>query len=281
MKILSITDINYIQYAHNFYLQLKKYNLHKKWILYCDTQETLDSVMALNLDCDIRLHKQTLPNRWADHPHFLPVKAENRTNTNIVDASDGYYVAINLFKQEMIYNYLNEYKNCDVIYSDLDVAVFGDFVTPLTEIIESNVGHEVKRLNFGFKHYIIVRRDLDRDPQYSGWNRSLVNCGFMFFVNSEDTRRYISEYHKEITDQNLGENCGYKYCGNVDEIVLTNFIEKNICTTIEIPDQINMIRGLHCFWTPQQILNFKPLTYHTIFTSCKKEFLQSLGAWHL
>lgn len=287
MKIISLINETYVHIANNFYLQLQKFNCHNELIIYCDSVKTLDKVKSLNLDCESYVYEPVLQNQWL---HLL----NNEIPSTIVDGvphpahtawADPKWTLLQIIKHDIVYKYLTDNPTKNVLLMDMDMVVFRNFIPEVDYLIQSNKNWNNLPIKFLTKHYLNVTKDFSKSGQnqFSGMCKSIVNTGFIGFVNSEETRNHIKNYYHNMVQLNLADKCGgHISCQNVDEILITKYIEDNIIQCREIPDHINMLSDIGHIYNHSDIMNIKPATYHVTFSvDTKVNFIKSCGAWLL
>lgn len=277
MKIVTIVNETYTDMAHNFYLQLKNFDIHKNFIVYCDNKKTLKKFKKLNLDCESRCFVATLPNNYL---HLL------ECDNNIQSWDHPKWSMLQVIKHDIVHSLLCEYPNENVLLTDTDIIIF-DNPIPGIEYLLSNVKNPYNLpLNFLVKHYYHWKRDYSKinQQQYGGHCRSIVNTGFMVFKNSEETRSHVRKYYENIVSLDYNNKCNAEGCSNVDENIITDYIENNRVQCKEMPNWLNTLSDMGHVYDVEEVLGFniKPKTYHITFTPNKKvDFLKNCGAWLL
>jgi hypothetical protein len=287
MKIISLINETYTHIAHNFYLQLQKFNFHNELIIYCDSAKTLDKIKNLNLDCESYVYKPLLPNRWL---YLLDQDIPSTIVDGIPQPSHeawGHpkWTLLQIIKHDIVYKYLKDNPTQNVLLMDMDMVVFRNFLPEINYLIESNKNWNNIPVKFLTKHYLNVNKDFSKfgASQFSGMCKSIINTGFIGFVNSKETRDHIKNFYQNMTQLNLTNKCdGEISCQNVDELIITKYVEDYIVQCREIPDQINMLSDIGHIYNSLDIMNIKPATYHVTFAlDTKVNFIKSCEAWLL
>ena len=94
-KILTFTTLPYLKLVHNFYLQLKKFNLNDKYVIYCDNQLTAKHTKDILPDCEIHVYKPSVP-----VPNEL-IELFNSTENEALGPLNKKYTYINFAKHDL------------------------------------------------------------------------------------------------------------------------------------------------------------------------------------
>jgi len=272
MKFLTFITDPYVDLAHNLYLQLEKFGLNTKLIVFCDNENTFHKFAKKNLACECRVFRPRL------HNFNLITFPLSQQHDQQFPGTFHYSKIISL-KQDAAYQVLSEDRNNKyVTILDVDLIIFDNFVDDLIYYMEYPHKHDAHGhiANFALKYYL----NNNRNPLNNEWKgkKSVVNTGFMCFHNSNSTLRHIEQYYRMIT-QFVSTTETY----NIDETMLTYYIEKSNIDVVDLPDYINICSNTAHMYQQQDIEHIKGLTktYHVTFTSDKIGFMKYTNNWYL
>lgn len=279
MKLITFISSSYVDMAHNFYLQLKNFNLHKDFVIYTDNAFTADLLANKNLDCEYKIYKPELG--MMDRYLYLL----NHNENEIIRAGGGLkYALMNHLKHDIVYQELLKIPEDDIMMLiDTDIIIFDDFTQDIINLI--HYPHKTARkypCSFAIKYYLnanLVANKYRRFDHYLG-KKVLMNGGFMGFYNSPINHNFIKHYYNQLCSYEL-TNIG----ANSDEIILTNFLETRDINICSIPDSINILSDNGHFYQPGDIEYLKKITktFHITYApgSTKVDFLKQSGYWFL
>ena len=272
MKFLTFITEPYVDLAHNLFLQLQKFDLHHNLIVFCDNQHTFDLFSKKNLNCDTRVYKPRL-NNFNLHTFPLGKQSDQQFPGTF------HYSKIISLKQDAAYQVLLEDRNNPyVTILDVDLIIFDNFVPDLIYYMNYPHKHDKYNIvaNFALKYYL----NNNRNPLTNEWRgkKSVVNTGFMCFSNSNSTLRHIEKYYEMITQFVSTTNTF-----NIDETMLTHYIENTDVVVVDLPDYINICSNTSHMYKSEDIEHIKFLTktYHVTFVSDKKSFLKETNNWYV
>jgi hypothetical protein len=266
--MIIVTFINefYVEIAYNFYLQLKKINREKNLIIFCDSRKTMQYFKDRKITCDLEIYKPLI----ARHDISLLRSKESKSGHNSID-----YALINFIKHDIVYQVLRrEARTPYVTYMDSDMIINADFVPDLISLMNSPKDGYSGSALIGIKYYLNYNKTpLKTYNQYIG-RRMIVNCGFMIFHNNESTLRIIYDYIKFMESFNV-----YESAGNIDEILLTDYLDHHMINICVIPDSINMLSDCGYIYPLNEIRGLHTKTFHLTFYGDKKGPLLGLNQW--
>lgn len=266
MKIVTFINGFYSDIAHNLYLQLKKINRHKDLTIYCDSTHTAEYLAKKNLSCKIRTY---VPFLGHDSMNLLTDKR----------ASAGYnsinYALLNFIKHDIVYQEIRKESVFDqyILYMDSDMIVNADFIPDLEKLMNAQKMGGGSTI-LGIKYYMNFNKNPTKTQNNHIGMRMIVNCGFMVFLNHESTLGVIVDYYKLMQSFNIT-----KHSSNIDEIVLTDYLDNNMVSVCSIPDSINMLSDCSNIYQIQDIRGLHTKSFHLTFYSDKKGMLMGLNQW--
>jgi len=276
MKFITLVNNQYSDIAHNFYIQLQKINRHRDFVIYCNNNATLNTMLSKNLDCTIELYSPKLYNQ-----NFELIHTSFTDNISKPDTKN--YSILNVIKHDVVYDYLT--KNPQekyVLLVDTDIIIFDDFVDDLISIMDwkLSVNIDIEPLIVAVKYYLHFNRDLLHKIYFG--KKNMINTGFMLFHNTERTLKLIRKYYSFMSNFVLDE-----FSMNIDELLVTNILELEHIGVSNIPDSIHMVSDVSRIYKPSDIeqLKNKTKSFHLTFTIDQKiskiDFLKQSNYWFL
>lgn len=272
MKLITFITEAYVDLAHNLYLQLEKFGLNTRLIVFCDNEHTFNLFIRKKLACEARVYVPRLHN--FNLQTFPLVKQPDQQQPGTF-----HYSKIISLKQDAAYQVLLEDRNNKyVTIIDVDIIIFDNFVEDLIYYMEYPFKHDAhgQIANFALKYYL----NNNRNPLNNEWKgkKSVVNTGFMCFHNSNYTLQHIERYYRMIT-QFVSTTDTY----NIDETMLTYYIETSNINVVDLPDYINLCSDTTHMYQPEDIDRIKALTktFHVTFTNNKVGFMKATNNWHV
>lgn len=269
MKLVTFINLSHANLAYNLYLQLKKVNLHKNLVIYTPSDNAIQYLEKLNIECDIQKYTPVLFKDcfndfiWSDDH----VRCSHGNNA---------YTTFQFIKHDCVYQLLQHNKY--VCLLDADMMIFSNFVDDLKELLDSQKFGIVGTSSFAFKYYLNINVTVDNPDNKYGWGgkHTIINTGFMTTHQSDYTLQTIENYSKLFIPY-FGN-----HSGNVDEHILTKYFsngsfDANICS---IPDSINTLSDCGNIYTSNKIKKLKCHTFHPTFVGGDKiEFMKECDQW--
>lgn len=277
MKLVTFISSSYIDMAHNFYIQLMKFDMHKDFIIYVDNANTADMLASRNLNCEYKIYKPEL-GYMEQHAHLLQYN-EN----DIIKPGHGLkYALMNHLKHDVAYQELIKLPEDDIlILIDTDMIIFDNFLADIKNImlyprkISGNYP-----CSFAIKYYLNSLLTVSKYRRFDHFlgRKVLMNGGLMGFYNSPVNHNFMRHYYGLLCSFELS-NIG----ANSDELIVTEFLETRDINICSIPDRINILSDSGHFYTPHDMQHLKNITksFHITYCKDKVQFLKESGYWHL
>lgn len=273
MKIITFINHAYKDFAHNLYLQLKKFNRHRDLIIVCTDEETkviLDEQIK-SCECEILKYKPVLFKEIANN-YQSHLKNKDYAATYTESKS---YSVYQFLKHDVLYQTLLE--NDRVCLLDADMIIFEDFVDELIYWMDYDCKfyHRGPSM-FGFKYYLQIRLgvNLHSPETLYHWvgREQIINTGFMYVHKSDITLNHIINYTKLFLPH-------FDALHNLDEHIITEYFRHIDINDSSIKDQLNLLSDTGVNYTSDQVLKLKPKTYHPTFTRNKVQFMKDCNQW--
>lgn len=269
MKIVTFINGFYADIAHNLYLQLEKIDRHKDLIIYCDNYKTANALRFKKLLCKIVVYVPYL-----GHDSMILLRDKR--------ATAGYgsinYALLNFIKHDVVYQEIRKTSVADyskyILYLDSDMIINADFIPDLVDIMEAQKQGYSGPANIGIKYYLNDNKNPSLHYNNHIGRRMIANCGFMVFFNHETTMQIIVNYYKLMQSFNVNQDSW-----NVDEIVLTDYLDNHPVNVCSIPDSINMLSDCANIYRLNDIRGLHTKSFHLTFYSDKKSILMGLNQW--
>lgn len=271
MKIITFINYAYIDLVHNLYLQLKQFNLHKDFIIYCtdyDTANTLTN-QIVDRECEVLQYSPLLLKEvLTNYQQHLCNKQLSSTTTADSDS----YAIYQFLKHDAFYQTL--LKHDQICFIDADMIIRHNFVTTLQQYIQNNTSPTT----FGFKYYLNIRQSINTEYPHKLYQwigkEQLINTGFIYAKQSDKSLQHVQNYCQLFIPHFGARN-------NLDEMILTVYFRNVIENIVPIPDHVNLISNSGIVYTPQQVLELNPLTFHPTFTADKISYIKQCNHWFL
>ncbi len=273
MKIITFINYAYVDIAYNLYLQLKCFNRHKDFIVFCSDEETRLKFIERSHECIVTTYKPMLLQQYSNRfEHYIKNKEFAATHNKSTS-----YSIYQFLKHDCLYQSVLEYN--EICLLDADTIIFEDFVDELLYWM-NNTRRFIYGIpsEIGIKYYLNIRSgvDISKPESLYKWlgKEQIVNTGFMYVHKSENSLNHIKNYSNLFPAH-------FDQLYNIDEWIITEYFRNIIDNTTSISDQINLVSNAGIIYTPQQVLKIKPMTFHPTFTHDKVQFFKDCNHWLL
>lgn len=270
MKLVTFINSAYVNIVYNLYLQLKRLGLHESLIIYTPSDDAINNLQKLNIECDIKKYHPVL------FTHSFDQKIWSDEYTTCATGNNS-YATFQMIKHDCLYQLLQHHEYVCLI--DADMLVFSNFVDDLKDLLKCKKFGFTDVSLFALKYYLNINIcvDMDSGAKYEWIGKySMINTGFMCVYQSDNTFKIIENYTQLFTPH-FG-----KHTGNIDEHILTKYFangtaDLNLCC---VPDSINTLSDCGNIYTSNEVKKLKCHTFHPTFVSDDKiDFIKQCGQW--
>lgn len=272
MKFVTFINLAYTELCFNLYLQLREFNRHTDLIVVCTDIVTYKKICEYNLNCQIKIYKPVV---FIDHINTIQSHLENTEYVSTHNQSQS-YTMYQFLKHDAFYQALVEHDHVCLI--DSDMIIFEDFVDELMFWVNNTRKFRVFETPscLAFKYYLQIKISIntfDTLNLYKWIGREqIINGGLIYANKCENVLNHIRTYCKLFVPH-------FGQLNNIDEVVVTEYFKNHNENTFAITDHINLINNVGVNYTPDQVLKFRPMTFHPTFEPNKVEFLKECGKW--